>query len=51
VNAFGWLPRGAGGAARTGQTGVLHDYAVRMAFGLALVVMIVLTVKGGGLFP
>lgn len=45
VNVFGWAPRGIGGAARTSQTGVLHDYAVRMAGGVALVIALVLIIR------
>ena len=49
VNAFGWFPRGIGLAARRQQSGVLHDYALRMAMGVALVVVIAVLVKTGGL--
>ncbi|MBX3407231.1 MAG: NADH-quinone oxidoreductase subunit L [Phycisphaeraceae bacterium] len=45
VNVFGWAPRGVGGAARNSQTGVLHDYAVRMAGGAALVIALVLIIR------
>ncbi len=45
VNAFGWAPRGVGGAARTSQTGVLHDYALRMAGGVALIIALVLILR------
>jgi NADH-quinone oxidoreductase subunit L len=42
VNAFGWLPRGLGYSARRTQSGLLHDYALRMAGGLALVVLVLI---------
>jgi len=45
VNLFGWTPRGVGGAARGAQTGVLHDYAVRMAGGVALIIALVLIMR------
>jgi NADH-quinone oxidoreductase subunit L len=40
VNAFGWAPRGLGQTARRTQTGLMHDYALRMAGGVALVVLV-----------
>lgn len=51
VNLFGWLPRGMARAARPTQSGVLHDYALRMLGGVAvivLVVIVVLAVNGAG---
>ncbi len=48
VNLFGLLPRGAGSLARKQQTGVLHEYAIRMAVGVALMLAIVIVVKGRG---
>jgi NADH-quinone oxidoreductase subunit L len=45
VNLFGWTPRGVGSAARGAQTGVLHDYAVRMAGGVALIIALVLIMR------
>ncbi len=45
VNLFGWAPRGIGSAARGSQTGVLHDYAVRMAGGVALIIALVLIMR------
>jgi len=41
VSLAGVAPRGAGRVARRGQSGVLHDYALRMAGGLALILLIV----------
>ena len=49
VNLAGFLPKAAGHGVRRQQTGVLHDYALRMAMGLALVVIIALVARGGGL--
>ena len=48
VNLVGFLPRLAGYAARKQQTGVMHDYAVRMAAGVCLVVLIALAIWAGG---
>jgi NADH-quinone oxidoreductase subunit L len=45
VNLFGWAPRGVGRAARGSQTGILHDYAVRMAGGVALIIALVLIMR------
>ncbi|MBC7835625.1 MAG: NADH-quinone oxidoreductase subunit L [Phycisphaerales bacterium] len=42
VNLFGWLPRGIGSFVRRSQSGVLHDYGLRMASGLAIILLIVL---------
>ncbi len=47
VNLFGLLPRIAGSLVRRQQTGVLHDYAVRMAAGVTLVILVVILFKGG----
>ena len=44
VNLFGWLPRGLGGVLRPSQSGLLHNYAVGMAGGIALLLLIVLLV-------
>lgn len=48
VNLAGLLPRGLGHLARKQQSGVLHDYALRMAAGLAIVVLVVLAILAGG---
>jgi NADH-quinone oxidoreductase subunit L len=48
VNAFGFMPRAAGTMVRKQQTGVLHDYAVSMAAGITLVVLIVFIISSGG---
>jgi NADH-quinone oxidoreductase subunit L len=50
VNAFGFMPRAAGGMVRRQQTGVLHDYAVSMAAGITLVVLVVVIISSGGHF-
>jgi hypothetical protein len=42
VNLAGFLPRGAGGVIRPSQSGVLHGYAVGMAGGIAVLLIIVL---------
>ncbi len=47
VNLAGLLPRGAGHMVRKQQTGVLHDYAVSMAAGITLVLLVVILFKGG----
>ena len=47
VNLFGLLPRIAGSLVRRQQTGVLHDYAVSMAAGITLVILVVILFKGG----
>ncbi|MCC6322466.1 MAG: NADH-quinone oxidoreductase subunit L [Phycisphaerales bacterium] len=39
VNLLGWMPRGAGHTVRRTQSGVMHDYALRMAGGVALIVL------------
>ncbi len=44
VNAAGYLPRALGAAVRPTQSGVLHGYAVGMAGGIAVLVLIVLLV-------
>ncbi|MEL7473793.1 MAG: NADH-quinone oxidoreductase subunit L [Planctomycetota bacterium] len=49
VMLAGWLPRGMGGAIRPSQSGVLHGYAVGMAGGLAVVLIIVALVAFRGL--
>jgi NADH-quinone oxidoreductase subunit L len=51
VNLLGWIPRGLAKAARPTQSGVLHDYALRMAGGVAVIVLVValvLATNGGG---
>ena len=46
VNAAGWAPRGVGSAIRPSQSGVLHGYAVAMAGGICvLLVIVLLTMK------
>jgi NADH-quinone oxidoreductase subunit L len=42
VNLFGWLPRLVGWAIRPSQSGMLHGYAVGMAGGVAVLLLIVL---------
>ncbi|MBL8765122.1 MAG: NADH-quinone oxidoreductase subunit L [Phycisphaerae bacterium] len=42
VNLAGWVPRGAGRTASTGQNGLLHSYALGMAGGLAIVLVVAL---------
>jgi NADH-quinone oxidoreductase subunit L len=44
VNLAGWLPRGLGKAVRPSQSGELHGYAVGMAGGIAVLLLIVLLV-------
>ncbi|MBL8964503.1 MAG: NADH-quinone oxidoreductase subunit L, partial [Phycisphaerae bacterium] len=44
VDLFGWLPRAFGRSIRPSQSGVLHGYAVGMAGGLAVILLIVLLV-------
>ena len=44
VNLAGWLPKGIGAAIRPSQSGQLHGYAVGMAGGVAVLVLIVLLV-------
>ena len=47
VDLFGWTPRGVGSSIRPAQSGVLHDYALRMVSGIGLILLIVLLVIGG----
>ena len=47
VNALGWIPKALGKTAKPLQSGYLHDYALRMAGGLAILVFIVLMLSGG----
>jgi NADH-quinone oxidoreductase subunit L len=47
VNLFGSAPRFMAHGARRTQTGVLHDYALRMAGGLALIVLVVWFIHSG----
>ncbi|MBY0260989.1 MAG: hypothetical protein K2Q20_01505, partial [Phycisphaerales bacterium] len=49
VNLAGFAPRALGHAAKGQQSGVLHDYAVRMAVGVAAVVLIAMLLGFGGL--
>ncbi len=44
VDLFGWLPRLLGKTIRPAQSGVLHGYALGMAGGLAVILLIVLLV-------
>ena len=46
VNLAGVMPRWLGGALRPSQSGALQGYAVGMAGGLGLVLLIVLLVMG-----
>ena len=47
VNTVGWVPKALGKTARPLQSGMLHDYALRMAGGLAVLLLIVLLLAGG----
>ena len=47
VNVAGMVPRAVGTLARRTQSGLLHDYALRMAGGLALVVLAVVFLRSG----
>ncbi len=49
VNFFGFAPRGVGTLVRPSQSGVLHDYALRMLMGIGLVLAVALAAMGGGL--
>ena len=49
VNLAGFAPRALGHAAKGQQSGVLHDYAVRMAVGVAAIVLIAMLLGSGGL--
>jgi NADH-quinone oxidoreductase subunit L len=40
VNGGGWLPRGLGKSLRPLQNGLLQSYAITMAFGVALLLLI-----------
>jgi len=42
VNVAGWAPRGVGSAIRPSQGGMLHGYAVAMAGGICVLLVIVL---------
>jgi hypothetical protein len=44
VNLVGWLPKVIGAAIRPSQSGQLHGYAIGMAGGVAVLVLIVLLV-------
>ena len=47
VNLAGITPRSLGHLARRTQSGLLHDYALRMAGGVCLVLLIVWMIRGG----
>jgi len=49
VNLFGYLPRGTGGVLRPTQSGVLHDYALKMAAGVGIVLAVAAAAMGGAL--
>lgn len=44
VDLVGWLPRAVGSAVRPSQSGVIHGYALGMAGGVALILVVVLLV-------
>lgn len=44
VDLFGWVPKFTGSSLRPSQSGVLHGYALSMAGGLAVLVLIVVLV-------
>ncbi len=44
VDLFGWVPKFTGSSLRPSQSGVLHGYALSMAGGLAVLVLIVVMV-------
>ncbi len=44
VNGFGWLPRVIGNTLRPSQSGALHGYALGMAGGVAVLLLIVVLV-------
>ncbi|MEO1585420.1 MAG: proton-conducting transporter membrane subunit, partial [Planctomycetota bacterium] len=46
VNGLGALPKVLGKAAQPGQSGVLHGYALSMAGGVALILLVVMVVAG-----
>ncbi|MEM9661910.1 MAG: NADH-quinone oxidoreductase subunit L [Planctomycetota bacterium] len=46
VNTLGALPRFLGKLARPGQSGILHGYALSMAGGVAVILLIVMVVTG-----
>lgn len=49
VNLAGFMPRVAGSLVRKQQTGVLHDYAVSMAAGITLVILVVILYTTGAI--
>ena len=49
VNLAGMLPRHTGSLVRKQQTGVLHDYAVSMAAGITLVILVVVLFATGAI--
>lgn len=49
VNTFGWIPRAFGSGLRPLQGGNLHGYAVQMAGGVALLLLIVFLASIAGL--
>lgn len=48
VNFAGFMPKAMGHGARAQQSGVLHEYALRMAAGVVLVVVLAVFLKSGG---
>ena len=44
VDLVGWIPRAVGSAVRPTQSGVIHGYALGMAGGVALILVVVLLV-------
>ncbi|MBX3385627.1 MAG: NADH-quinone oxidoreductase subunit L [Phycisphaeraceae bacterium] len=48
VNVFGWVPKALAKTARPLQNGVLHDYALRMAGGVALLLLIIVLMVNRG---
>jgi NADH-quinone oxidoreductase subunit L len=44
VDFFGWMPRKAGDVIRPSQSGELHGYAIGMAGGIAVLIIIILAV-------
>ena len=46
VNTFGAVPRFLGRLAQPGQSGVLHGYALSMAGGVAIILLVVMLVAG-----
>ncbi len=46
VNLIGYVPRAFGRLAQPGQSGVLHGYALSMAGGVAVILLVVMMVAG-----